>query len=511
MQIAIIGSGPSAWASALALSKSSRTDFKVIIFEANSKNNPKLEIAQLNSLKVNSLYKETSINYGGGDTKTKTLNEMSPSIDGLPNNLIPGGWSNIWGATILPWPENYFKSHDISLKEMQRSYSEILSHVPHQGESDFLEVDFPLYSQPNSHANVSTFSENFLENFENCSSLQTEPKISVGKSRLAISPLSNFQELGCIQCQKCLSGCPNGHIFNSWNALTKLIAHDGRFEMRVASLVNAIYLEGRETMLETSDSISGLKTKEIFDRVLIGAGIIQTGRLLQRSGLLGTFWIEETPLIYLPVIVRNRNINARKLTGATFSELFILGSKEKINYAFGQIYSLNTEIIQLLKSRFKFMGPILPILKKISANFGVIMLFVKSSDEQIKFEPNRVGSIDQDIRKSREKWRSLKVDLVLFQRSMRKMKIHPIITRVLLQKVGASYHFATIKTENNSGDLECIVNINGVIKNWINPKKDFSSLRLIDSSALPGIEPGPITLTVMANAFRITSKLIEEL
>ncbi len=95
--------------------------------------------------------------------------------------------------------------------------------------------------------------------------------------------------------------------------------------------------------------------------------------------------------------------------------------------------------------------------------------------------------------------------------SLRKMKIHPVISKLLLQKVGASYHFATIKTANKSGDHEGIVDTNGVIKNWINTKKDFSSIRLIDSSALPGIEPGPITLTVMANAFRITSKFIEEL
>lgn len=511
MRIAIVGSGPSAWASALALSKSSRTDFKVIIFEANSKNNPKLEIAQLNSLKVNSLYKETSINLGGVDTKTKTLNQMSPSMDGLPNNLIPGGWSNIWGATILPWPEQYFKSNSIPMKEMRSSYSQILSHIPHQGESDLLEADFPLFSEPISRAKVSTFAENFLENFERSSNLPTDPKISLGKSRLAISPLSDFQDLGCIQCQKCLSGCPNGHIFNSWNALTKLIAGDGRFELRAATYVSAIALEGREAILETSNLSSGLKSKEVFDGVLIGAGIIQTGRLLQRSGFLGTFWIEETPLIYLPVLVRNRKMLVRTSTGASFSELFILGSKEKVNFAFGQIYSFNTEIIQLLRSRFKFMSPILPILKRMSANFGVIMLFVKSSDEQIRFEPNCAGLIDQNIRNTEQKWRDLKRDLTLFQMTMRKMKIYPIISKLLLQKVGASYHFATIKTTNKSGDHEGIVNINGEIKNWINTKKDFSSIRLIDSSALPGIEPGPITLTVMANAFRITSKFIEEL
>ena len=509
MRIAIVGSGPSAWASALALSKSSRTDFKVTIFEANQENNPKLEMARPNSLKVNSLYKETSINYGEEDTETKIMNEMSPSIDGLPNNLIPGGWSNIWGATILPWSENYFTRHSISMTEMQYSYSEILSHIPYQGESDFLAMDFPLYSQPNSRAKISTFSENFLENFENCSSVQTETKISLGKSRLAISPLSDLQTLGCVQCQKCLSGCPYGHIFNSWNALTKLIAKDERFEMKVASYVRRITLENRETFLETFDSTSAVKSKEVFDKVFIGAGIIQTGRLLQRSGLLGTFWIEETPLIYLPVLVRNWKWRARKLTGATFSELFIVGSKKKDHYAFGQIYSLNTQIIQLLNSRFRFMSPILPILKNISANFGIIMLFVKSDDEQIRFDSNHVGAIDQNIRNSRSRWKDLKGDLAIFQKSMRTMKIHPIITKYLLQKVGASYHFATIKTTNKSGYLESVVNTNGQIKNWMNPKEDFSSIRLIDSSALPGIEPGPITLTVMANSFRITSKFID--
>ena len=318
MRIAIIGSGPSAWASALALSKSSRTDLKVTIFEANNVKSPKIETPQLKTLKVNSLYKESSINYGSEDTETRVLNESSPSIKGLPNSLIPGGWSNIWGATILPWSSNFFTNHGISMQEMQNSYSEIMTNMPYQAEIDSLSSSFPLYAEPADRARISTFSENLLDNFERHSKAVNESKISLGKSRLAISPLSQSQTLGCIECQKCLSGCPFGHIFNSWNALTELIATDKRFEIKVASYVDTIYVDESETTLEIMNSTSSARSIDTFDKVLLGAGVIQTGRLLQRSGFLGSFWIEETPLIYLPILVRNWKRRTRRLSGTTF-------------------------------------------------------------------------------------------------------------------------------------------------------------------------------------------------
>ena len=136
------------------------------------------------------------------------------------------------------------------------------------------------------------------------------------------------------------------------------------------------------------------------------------------------------------------------------------------------------------------------------------MLFIRSSDEQIKFDLNLGGQIDINIRDSKLRWQGIKRDLRVFQRSMWSIRVYPFITKLLLQKVGASYHFASIKTTNKYNQLEGIANTNGQIKNWVVPDKNTSSIWLIDSSALPGIEPGPITLTVMANAFRITTKIV---
>ena len=38
----------------------------------------------------------------------------------------------------------------------------------------------------------------------------------------------------------------------------------------------------------------------------------------------------------------------------------------------------------------------------------------------------------------------------------------------------------------------------------------FNNVHIIDSSVLPCLEPGPITLTVMANSYRITDMVCNE-
>ena len=82
--------------------------------------------------------------------RARTLDGVD--ADGEANRLVVsgayGGFSNAWGAQLMPYSTGTFRTWPISRQNLEPHYREILRQIPYSGESDDLEETFPLMGTP---------------------------------------------------------------------------------------------------------------------------------------------------------------------------------------------------------------------------------------------------------------------------------------------------------------------------------------------------------------------------
>jgi len=70
----------------------------------------------------------------------------------LANDLVVsgayGGFSNTWGAQVMPYSTGTFRDWPITRQELEPHYRQILTQIPYSAESDDLEEVFPLMGRP---------------------------------------------------------------------------------------------------------------------------------------------------------------------------------------------------------------------------------------------------------------------------------------------------------------------------------------------------------------------------
>ena len=98
-----------------------------------------------------------------------------------------------------------------------------------------------------------------------------------------------------------------------------------------------------------------------------------------------------------------------------------------------------------------------------------------------------------------------KIDTKLINRFIKKINSFSFFTHkkmLKIAKLGESNHLGSSFSMGNNPE-KFIVNSYGKINN-------FQNSYIIDSSILPDIAPGPLTLTVMANSIRIGDHALQE-
>jgi hypothetical protein len=180
----------------------------------------------------------------------------------------------------------------------------------------------------------------------------------------------------------------------------------------------------------------------------------------------------------------------------TLSELFIQEKNDKgaLNSA-GQVYSLNRQL-QQLANKYEILK-ILP--KFIKSRILIIMFFVRSSEECLIEVSNSLDQINKYMNPYTKE--TFIKEYRKIKRFLRQYSVITFFLKSLIQQRGKSYHYAGLYTVSN-GKLVNIVDIDGKIR-----IEKYKRVRIVDSSALIEPAPGPISFTVMANSYRITSEL----
>jgi ferredoxin len=369
-RIAIVGSGPAAWAAFKTLDSLHKNCCEIVILDAGFRESRSSQIPTLAGKT-----KFGSSHMYAGDFSNIRFQAASNF------SLANGGLSTIWGAGIRLWDKEILLNYGDTDK-IYKSAQELLTNIPYSGTSETLNFAerFRIKGTP-SPPNSRDFGSLFRSENSEVSSYETALALDVSTS------------LKCVGCGNCLSGCPYGSIFDSGNAFDKGVA--GLKIQRRQILVERI------TPTESGVKISGTGTNaselvEIFDEVHLCAGAIGTPALLLNSNVLDEvdLTVLDSQVFYF---LGFRRFGKSIVPSFALSQI-TLSSRNSHNLDFkASLYRSNAEIRsrikELLKSKLFFTLPVPRLLDRFlflgigfldSKNSGLIELSKVENEVLVK-------------------------------------------------------------------------------------------------------------------------------
>ena len=210
-----------------------------------------------------------------------------------------GGFSNLWGAQIMPFTAATFERWPIRKFEMDPHYRIALDEMTFTANDDDLSDMFPLLTSPPPLPKLAERTQRVLDRYDARRAHIQSLGITLGGARLAMR--SNE----CSLCGLCMTGCPYGLIYSAAHTFDRLRA-EGRVEYR--SNLLAINLSERNSMPEVDlqDLHSGRMITMSADRIYVACGGIGSTRLIMGSLRLFDQAVEvaESVQVVMPAISR---------------------------------------------------------------------------------------------------------------------------------------------------------------------------------------------------------------
>lgn len=483
MKIAILGSGPSALACALSIEQlviAGDETFQVEIIDAGGK--VRLDEQRKAPGPAGKMTAAVSDAFRIPDSF-----RMSSSLEGeMAGSSAFGGWSNIWGGTILrytQWGLSHWKFENFAIQDSYMKLEHLLPKFRIEPGQSLLRR-IPRF--------LATATEFTISG----------RKCSIGPSNLAISEFSPDQRTGCNQCGECLSGCPANHIWNAGEDWERLFSSEN-FGLLSNEWVEKVSETAGKVRIESTDDHGDTQIRE-YDRVFVGLGAIQSGALMIRSGIARSpVLIRDSRMILAPFIRKYLGKTGDNQKRVTLSDGFALTTNEDegdlgVDF-FSQIYGYSPE----MNLRVSTAIPLVKLLPRglrilLLSRFGVGMCFF---DQEISGTIALAQTTSGTISVTPSDDSAL---LKLCKKQMRhEFQLLGFRALSFLSKptaVGLGYHFGS------SFPLQCEQDESRNDSDRIGRPNGARRIHLVDSSVFPRICSTPITWTIMANAYRITSE-----
>jgi hypothetical protein len=256
----------------------------------------------------------------------------------------------------------------------------------------------------------------------------------------------------------------------------------------------AITIESDRSIIIKKSEITQ-KLSQNYDLIYIACGAIASASLLQRSSLIPPeVFLNDTQVFYIPIISQRKHSEIENLF--TLARLFFRSDPIE-NGIHLSIYESSSDLKVRAKAKNPIISSFIPnfFWKRILAGIGFISPEC-SGRIRIVFQDglSKVSAVEnQGIRKVVK--RILKSQVKEFRRS----GLIPILIGLTIPNVGASYHVGSLQSSKGE---RLLTSFGGV--------KGSNHIYVVDSSALPKIPIGPITVAAMINARRIVSSTLEE-
>lgn len=424
---------------------------------------------------------------------------------GIKASMAHGGFSNVWGAAVLPFPDADTAGWPFGAARLADHYRAVARLIGIAAAEDDLASRFPIFAEPRSLA-LSGQATRLLARLERHRETLARAGLLFGKSRLAVAGNAAGRE--CAHCGLCMYGCPYGLIYNSASTVDAL-RRNPRFRYRPGVVVDSVRETAGGIAVLARDLETGEQLTIDAERAYLAAGVIPSAQIVLRS--VGAYdrpvTIMDSQYFLVPLLTAAPARELRSERLHTLSQLFLELYDAGVS-PFGvhlQLYTYNDLMGQGIRASF---GPLArafePVARSLERRMLVIQGYLHSSHSgTIRAELTRTASGDALVvngvprdETKRVVGRVLK-KLVAHTRELGALPLTPLAK---IAEPGRGFHTGgSFPMRERPAALE--TDVLGRPAGW-------QRLHVVDSSILPSIPAATITFAVMANAHRIASESV---
>ncbi len=403
-----------------------------------------------------------------------------------------GGLSNVWGATLLPFSKDELSSWPLDLQiQMQEAYKSVLTKISSIGSiDDDLSAWYSNYSPSKSYKPALPL-EYLIKDRRNIL-FKSAIEARVGLSRLAINS-------DCVFCSQCLSGCVYTAIFQSFNHILSPLIQRSENLNYFSGLKLKSFSELTEKVICTFEDEEGRDVIINTHHLFLGAGVISTSRIILNSlSYINEVIVRDSQTIFAPILHFHKHhkgsagISLSNVTIA-FKNLNGVMNQAQI-YPYDKSYKSRLDSISILNKLPKFFVKIAAFALKKSViaivyldqdQSASIKVTRGNSADSINLEPVFKDSFAQQIKLGLNALGSF----LLTKRFFLVKSLKQVTLPGEGVHLGSSFPISTSSTESTS--------------DFFGRPAGLKRVFLVDSSSLPRIPAGSVTLSIIANAFRI--------
>jgi choline dehydrogenase-like flavoprotein len=422
------------------------------------------------------------------------------ALDVPPNAAIPtfalGGYSVVWGASVLPWQEKDLIGWPVRLAALDPYYRKIFEHLPLAGADDALGEQFPSLKSAMADLAPSPQGSSLLRDLAKAQGRLKDEGVLAGRARLAVHNHPGSHGDGCIHCGQCLTGCPTGAIYGTGHDIAAMV-RAGSLEYRGGLVVRSMAEDADGVEVELINSATTKTSKERFNQVFVGAGPISTTRIMMQSlGMFDeTLTLRDSQKFLVPMLRHQPTPRAAEANANMLAAAFL--EIDDPNVSPHWIHVQVSPASRLMAAKFgPFSRMARPLLNRLmvcwggihSAHSGAlnlrltgaggdnVLVVTTSPNPEAKLTLRRLGKKLNDVAKHFAAY----VPAPLMRQS----------SIGFTSQIGGSFPMQKTPKDQRSSDT-------------LGRPCGMQRVYLIDSSTFPSVPATTMALSVMANAYRI--------
>jgi choline dehydrogenase-like flavoprotein len=415
-----------------------------------------------------------------------------------------GGFSNVWGAQIMPFSRATFDRWPVSFNQMEPHYRVALDEMTLAGDSDDLAELFPLLVPGRRLPPLADRTSRVLNRYEEDRALVRSHGITIGRARLA------FRSDACSRCGLCMTGCPHQLVYSASHSFDRLRS-DGRIAYRPGLLALRLDEEHGVSIATVRNLSTGATDRLTADRIFVACGAVGTTRLV--LGSLGRYdspvTLQESVQFVMPTLSVRPTEDPRHAMNFTLNQFNLLydHTGEGVDLCQIHFYDYNPAFLASLPSplRAPSAEPLLAnFLRRISVGLGYVPGWASPGVKITAQRPHGSGVGLADLvvdREGSDGWPPMLTALIrAFLQVAPTLDLWPVLPLLTVSAAAKSYHFGG-SFPHSSVRTSTATDRQGRLDAWDN-------IHLVDASVFPSVPATTFTLTIMANAHRIASEAL---
>ena len=397
------------------------------------------------------------------------------------------------------------------MADLENYYKAVFTFIDLSAHDDRLSLRFPIYSDTPRPLKPSRQARALMDDLEARREALARSGFEFGYSRLAVRASPKGGDAGCVYCGLCLYGCPYGLIYSAAHSLPDLQANP-RFRYVPGHYVERVEEVGTGVTIHARRVDDGVPERFSAERVFLGCGAISTTKIILESlEMLGReVLVRDSQYFLTPMLRLHGPSSPAEEPLHTLSQVCLeLRDEALTNHPINMlIYTYNDLYANTLRAIFgRLARPLRPVVDRLLSRLLIIQGYLHSDDSPslaLRVERPPGSEETRVVLEGRPNPRSRPMVREVLRRlngsagALRGVVV-PFMTH--MGPPGKSFHFgASLPMRQTPASLECDV---------LGRPRGLSRVHVIDASCFTSIPAINLTLTIMANAYRIADQGID--